>query len=156
VNEKEEHLRSIDELIQKLTVLGFNYQIVSKDVIETVTGISNKTVVKEGSLRVFNVIPTEVDIYEVQGSEMDKFIEQGKSIGTSLQFATSALSVFATILIALATTSMTENVRSVWIAVCCGIGFPGIGFLMYWLRTRDSLEKTISQIKGRKRLLQAK
>jgi hypothetical protein len=151
-NEKVDLLRSVEGLLEKLSLLGHNYQVVNKDAIETVSGISNKTVVKEGPLRVFNIIPTEVDIYEVLGSELDKFAEQGKSTGTSLQIATSALSVCLTILITLFTTNMTDNVRAIWTAVCCGTGVPGLGFLVFWLRTGNSLEGTIKQIKDRKRL----
>ncbi len=96
------------------------------------------------------VVSAEVEVYEVLGADLDKFIDQGASSGTSLTIASTCVSVAITIAITLATVAMTPVQTGLWTGLCSGIGIVGLGFGVYWLRTRNSLQQTIGKIKSRR------
>jgi hypothetical protein len=96
------------------------------------------------------VVYAEVELFEVLGADLDKFIEQGANSGTSLTLASTCLSVAITICITLATLAMSATQTALWTGVGSGLGIGGLGFGIFWLRTTNSLRQTVTKIKSRR------
>lgn len=91
-----------------------------------------------------------IEVYQVTDDELRRIEEGTGQIGEDLTFAVAALSFAIAFLITLATTPLTDLLKTIFIAVIiiCTIVFFYTG--ARWWRVRTTASKAIASIRSRK------
>jgi Flp pilus assembly protein TadB len=91
-----------------------------------------------------------IEVYQVTDDELRRVEEGSGQVGQDLTFAVASLSFATAFLITLCTTSLTDPLRSIFIAVVivCTVVFLYTG--ARWWRTRRIASRVITSIRSRK------
>jgi hypothetical protein len=93
----------------------------------------------------------ELNIYVVHEHELDK-IAEGSSASLAFNGAVALLSIGVAFLLTLTTTTISKQwLSNVYLFVCINFLLVGSILLIYWWRTRKSVQVLVRDIKGRMR-----